>query len=73
MIWTEDLKLLTFHFCLILRLIYYQYFLKQNKIKTTQFQLNRSVLSYIKLLLVLIEFSKMGDKYHINQVFQSTN
>ena len=63
MIWTEDLKLLTFHFCLILRLINYQYFFMQNKIKTTtQFQLNQSVLSYIKLLLVLIEFSKMGDK-----------
>ena len=62
MIWTEDLKLLTFHFLFILRLINYEYFLKAKSTKTTHFQLNLSVLSYIKLLLVFIEFSKTGDK-----------
>ena len=64
MIWTEDLKLLTFHFLFILQLSNYQYFFKAKSTKktTTDFQLNLSVLSYINLLLVFIEFSKKGDR-----------
>ena len=65
MIWTEDLKLLKFHFCLFYGLLIVNTFFqaKSTKKTTTHFPLNLSVLSYIKLLLiVLIEFSKMGDK-----------
>ena len=64
MIWTEDLKLLTFHYCLFYGLLIINNFFKAKSTNktTTHFQLNLSVLSYIKLLLVLIEFSKMGDK-----------
>ena len=61
MIWTGDLKLLTFHFCLFYGLLIINNFFKAKSTKattTTHFQLNLSVLSYIKLLLVFIEFSK---------------
>ena len=64
MIWAEDLKLLTFHFCLFYGLLIINTFLKVKSTKkaTTHFQLNLSVLSYIKLLLVYVELSKTGDK-----------
>ena len=64
MIWTEYLKLLTFHFCLFYSLSIFNTFFKAKSTKklTTHFQLNFSVLSYIKLLLVFIELSKTGDK-----------
>ena len=64
MIWTENLKLLTVHFCLFYGLLIDTFFkAKSNKKKTTtHFQLNLCELSYIKLLLVFIEFSKMRDK-----------
>ena len=63
MIWTEDLKLLTFHFCSFYSLLIIYIFLSKINLKsTTHFQLNLSVLSYIKLLLNFIEFSKTGDK-----------
>ena len=66
MIWTEDQKLLTFCFCLFLicgLLIINSSLSKINlKKTTTHFQLKLSVLSYIKLLLVFTEFSKIGDK-----------
>ena len=64
MIWTEDLKLLTFHFCLFYGVLIIKTFFKANSTNKTKthFQLNLSVLSYIKLLLVFLEFSKMGDK-----------
>ena len=63
MIWAEDLKLLTFHFCLFYSLLIINTVFKPKSTKkTTLFQLNLSVLFYIKLLLVFIECSKMGDK-----------
>ena len=45
MIWTEDLKLLTFHFCIFYGLLIINIFLKQNLLKktTTHFQLELSV------------------------------
>ena len=64
MIWAKDPKSIDIAFLFILQLLNYQYFLlKQNQLKKqpTYFQLNFSVLSYIKLLLVFIEFSKTGD------------
>ena len=64
MIWTEDLKLLTFHFCFFYGLLIINTFLKAKSTKktTAHFQLKLSVLSYIKLLLVFIEFSMTGDE-----------
>ena len=63
MIWTEDLKLLTFHFCLFNGFLIINTFLKRNQQKKiTAFQLNLSALSFIKLNVVFIEFSKTGNK-----------
>ena len=58
MIRTEDLKLLTFQFCLFYGLLIIFTFFKATSTKKT----TTHVLSYIKLLLVFIEFSKTGDK-----------
>ena len=54
----------TFHFCLFYGLLIINTFFKAKSTKTTttHFQLNLSVSSYIKLLLVFIDFSKTGDK-----------
>ena len=62
MIWTENLKLLTVHFCLFYSLLINTFFKAKSTKKTTHFQLNLNELSYIKLLLVFIEFSKTLDK-----------
>ena len=64
MIWTEDRKLLTFNFCIFYGLLIIITFFKAKSTKknNTHFQLKLSVLSYIILLLVFIEFSKTGNK-----------
>ena len=58
-IWTEDLKLLKFQFCLFYSLLIIDTFFEQNQLKNNN---TFSVKSYIKLLLVFVEFSKAGDK-----------
>ena len=57
-IWTEDLKLLTFQFCLFYGLLIIITFFKATSTKKNK----THVLSYIKLLLVFIEFIKTGNK-----------